>query len=125
MKAERVRKWEDERSSEDMIEISAVFADRCRWERMGYQDGQPGTAEDVMALMDKKEQDIRFFAKSQNVFQQKLAAVEAMQLQEGLELAEQTLSSAIMPRLSRIYSAVVWHHSVLRFGLIKQSGRDV
>ena len=114
MKAERVRAWENERRPEDTIEIPATFADRCRWERMGYQDDQPGTAIDVMSLMDEKERDIRFFAKAQSVLQKRLELTEAAQLP----------SITLMPRLSRIYVAIVQSHFVWRFGSLGQFRDD-
>lgn len=87
-KPERVRQWEEKREPGDTIEIPAVFADLCRWMLMGYQDDQPGTAEDVMALMDRQEQHLRSYAKAQGVLLQKLGAAE-IALEAKLSAEEQ------------------------------------
>lgn len=75
-KPERVRQWEEAREPGDIVEIPAAFADFCRWALMGYQDDKPGTAEDIMALMDRQEQHLRSYAKTQGVLLQKLGAAE-------------------------------------------------
>ncbi len=56
--------------------ILQELADQCRWSNLGYQDGKPGTLEDIAERLETYERNTRLYIRSEQTLKERIGELE-------------------------------------------------